>query len=192
MSLPARKAREFERREEEILDAALALCARPDWESVTVEQIAIRAEVGKGTVYNHFESKDELLFRLMMRFYRGLLETLSKVEMSDDATTSFRHIFRLSLEYHAKNPEYRYIVPYCERPDFKQRARAEWKEDFLALDNAFVDWAVPQIEAGMAVGGFRRRPVEEVLSGLQATFKGAVTCSGQTMTGVHFAVTTPP
>ena len=58
MSIHDRKAREFQRREEDILKAALALSNRDDWQAVTIEQIAQKAEIGKGTVYKHFPSKD--------------------------------------------------------------------------------------------------------------------------------------
>lgn len=37
MAATARKIREFQRREEDILDAALELCSQPDWETVSVE-----------------------------------------------------------------------------------------------------------------------------------------------------------
>ena len=46
MAATARKIREFQRREEDILDAALELCSQPDWETVSVEQIADRAGFG--------------------------------------------------------------------------------------------------------------------------------------------------
>lgn len=34
-----------------------------DWQTVTIEQIAERAEIGKGTIYKHFKTKDEILYR---------------------------------------------------------------------------------------------------------------------------------
>ena len=73
MSIQERKAREFNRRESEILNAALALFGRADWELVTVEEISRKAEVGKGTIYKHFESKDEIYARLALEFNRKLL-----------------------------------------------------------------------------------------------------------------------
>ena len=64
MSTADRRARELERRERSLLDAAVALLDRDDWQSVTVEAIAERAEYAKGTVYRHFASKDDLCARL--------------------------------------------------------------------------------------------------------------------------------
>ena len=49
MSIQDRRAREFVRREQDILQAALALSNRDDWQTVTIDQIAPKAEIGKGT-----------------------------------------------------------------------------------------------------------------------------------------------
>ena len=174
MALQDRKQRQFERREQDILSASLELCSTPRWESVTVEQIAERAEVGKGTVYKHFASKDELLFRLMMRFYRGLLLMLREEMAGDSPLEQLRDAVERALRYHIAHGEYRYVVEYCERIDFKERANPAWRDDFLELDRAFHAWAGPIIEAGMAVGQFQRRPVAQVMLGLHACFKGAV------------------
>jgi AcrR family transcriptional regulator len=170
-----RKQREFERREQEILDAALALCAKPDWESISVDQIASLAGIGKGTVYQHFSSKDELLFRLMIRFYTGLLIELQQQEFAGSASEQFRAILSYSLQYHLDHTEYRYIVLYCERVDFKERAAAHWRDDFLALDRSFESWGRPLIEQAMAHGEFVQRSPESVMLGLHAAFKGSVT-----------------
>ena len=64
----SRKERAFSLREAEILEAARVLFAIGDWEAVTVADIAQRAEIGKGTVYKHFASKEELYARIALDF----------------------------------------------------------------------------------------------------------------------------
>ena len=49
-----------------ILAAALRLFERRGFEAVTVDQIAHAADVGKGTVYNHFASKEEIVVAFMV------------------------------------------------------------------------------------------------------------------------------
>ena len=58
------KAREFQRREDELLQAALEVSNCDDWQTVTIEQIAQKAEIGKGTVYKHFAAKGDMYARL--------------------------------------------------------------------------------------------------------------------------------
>jgi AcrR family transcriptional regulator len=170
-----RKQREFERREEEILDVALTLFSGPGWESVSIDQIAKAAEIGKGTLYNHFASKDELLFRLMLRFYEGLLSHLKNETFnSGEILNSFEQILRVAFRYHLEHREYRYVVEYCKRIDFKERAEEGWRSLFQDMDRAFSDWGDPLLLAAMEQGLISNRPITHINMGLQACFNGAV------------------
>jgi AcrR family transcriptional regulator len=170
-----RKQRAFERREEDILDAALTLFSGPGWESVSIEQIAKLAEIGKGTVYNHFASKDELLFRLRLRFYEGLLVQLKQETFDpDQILTSFERIFRLAFKNHLEHREYRYVVEYTKRIDFRERAEEAWRSSFLELDRAFGDWGDPLLLSAMEQGLIAQRPTGHVNMGMRACFNGAV------------------
>ena len=60
MQTEPRKVREFRRREQEILDTALQLFLEQGEDSVTVEMIADRVGIGKGTIYKHFRSDLDL------------------------------------------------------------------------------------------------------------------------------------
>lgn len=54
-------------REDRILAAAGELLLRFGYKRITVEDIATRAEVGKGTIYLHWKTKHELLAELLLR-----------------------------------------------------------------------------------------------------------------------------
>ena len=79
MGIPERKERDFRRREQDILAAAIALFDRDDWLNVTIDEIAQRAEIGKGTVYLHFPSKESIYARLALDFSHELLERMREV-----------------------------------------------------------------------------------------------------------------
>jgi len=170
-----RKQREFERREEDIFDAALELFSQSNWESVTIEQIANLAEVGKGTVYKHVSSKDELLFRLTIQFYRGLLQQFQLEDIeSDNVLSSFRQIFQIAFQYHLDHAEYRYIVEYTSKIDFKERADKSWHDDFIELDNAFSQWGDPMLIEAIDKGLIAKRPLDRINIGTRACFEGTV------------------
>ena len=175
MTFQTRRQREFERRERDILEAALSLCATADFESVTVEQIAERAEVGKGTVYKHFGSKDELLFRLNVGFYEQLLVELRSNVHEGPPLQRLSNIVERALRFHVLHREYRYVVEYCDRIDFMERAEPQWRDDFLRLDQAFQEWGVPIIQSGISAGVFGFRPADRTMLGIRACFQGAVT-----------------
>jgi AcrR family transcriptional regulator len=62
------------RTEAAILRAAASLITRKGFEHTSIEDIAGRAEVGVGTVYNYFGSKNALLLALMQRDTEDLLK----------------------------------------------------------------------------------------------------------------------
>lgn len=175
MARSDRKQREFEAREQDILDAALTLFSKPNWESVTIERVAEAAEIGKGTLYKHFASKDELLFRLMMQFYQGILSLIQAQDNDDgDILKQYRDTFETVLQYHDRHGEYRFIIEYCNRIDFKEKADPEWRESFMKMDQAFSAWGTPKLLAAMEQGLIQKRSVEQIQMGMHACLDGAV------------------
>lgn len=79
-------------RADRILDAAGALLLRLGYRKVTVEDIAKQADIGKGTVYLHWRTKDQLFSALMLRESIGLIEELLD-RLRDDPTEVIPHRF---------------------------------------------------------------------------------------------------
>jgi len=81
MSIAERKQRERETRRSLILSTAKRLFFSEGFQSVTVEAIAREAELAKGTIYRHFQSKEEIYTQILLEeinsFYRqsAFLET---------------------------------------------------------------------------------------------------------------------
>lgn len=78
MGIPERKAREFKRRENTILDAAFRLFDEKGLENVTIEMIANAAEIGKGTIYKHFKSKHDIYAHLIIRQGEDVIELFER------------------------------------------------------------------------------------------------------------------
>ncbi|MCB0185770.1 MAG: TetR/AcrR family transcriptional regulator [Caldilineaceae bacterium] len=55
------KKRLTEVRRTHILEAAIAVIAEQGFQNTTIKQIAARAEVADGTIYNYFKNKDDIL-----------------------------------------------------------------------------------------------------------------------------------
>jgi TetR/AcrR family transcriptional regulator, fatty acid metabolism regulator protein len=60
-------------REREILAAARASFAERGYQGASITTIARRAGVVEGTIYKHFRSKQDLLFRVIEQFYEPLI-----------------------------------------------------------------------------------------------------------------------
>ena len=50
-----------EKRKKEIIDATLKIFSEKGYEATSMSQVAKAAEIGKGTIYEYFESKEELI-----------------------------------------------------------------------------------------------------------------------------------
>lgn len=90
----SQKAQEFRRREELILERALELFIAHGEDKVTVEMIADAVNIGKGTIYKHFSTKDEIYLRLMIRYEEELAAMFDRL---DDSSAEDRA--QLAKEY---------------------------------------------------------------------------------------------
>jgi len=75
MTISAKKVK-FIEREQRILDSALSLLLELPEERVTVEMIAEKAGIGKGTVYKHFSSKTEIYVALLINYESEVTDKL--------------------------------------------------------------------------------------------------------------------
>ena len=65
MAVQQRKERERLARQELILDAAIRVFAKKGFHQATMDDVAQEAELGKGTLYYYFRSKEEILLKLL-------------------------------------------------------------------------------------------------------------------------------
>jgi AcrR family transcriptional regulator len=70
---------------ESILDATDRLLARFGYRKMTVEDIAAEAGIGKGTIYLHFTSKEEVVLSHIDRIVERLNSRLTEIARSDAA-----------------------------------------------------------------------------------------------------------
>lgn len=69
----SRRDRERLMRRRAMLDAALAVFAEKGYDGATLDEIAERAEFGKGTLYNYFpDGKESILFALLDEMFDGM------------------------------------------------------------------------------------------------------------------------
>jgi len=117
----SRKERERSARRLEILRAARSVFAEKGFEKATLEEIAERAEFGKGTVYNYFESKDNLFLAAVT----GLLDDVHAIaERVANTKCPVRDCFadyaRQMIEYyHANHAFSRMVMRVWGRPGIK-------------------------------------------------------------------------
>lgn len=98
MGATERKLQELEQREAMLLDAAHALLEEVGFSNLTLEKLAARTDFSKGTMYNHFSSKEDLLTALCVRGLQMQLAAYLRVRTFSDL--SRERIMALHYAYH--------------------------------------------------------------------------------------------
>jgi len=75
-----RRQRELFEREQLILDTAQIILQQEGQQSLTMERIAAEIEYSKGTVYNHFSSKEEIITAISCRCVNNLIELFKRAK----------------------------------------------------------------------------------------------------------------
>jgi AcrR family transcriptional regulator len=70
-------------RADRILDVAADLMLRFGYKRVTVDDVAARAEVGKGTVYQHWKTREDLFIAVLMRDFASAIDELVSIIRED-------------------------------------------------------------------------------------------------------------
>jgi AcrR family transcriptional regulator len=98
----ARRVREFRQREARILEAALELFLEQGEDKVTVEMIAEKVNIGKGTIYKHFSTKAEIYLRLMLDYEREMAALFKLPNIAEDKEALSRAYFEFRMQEPAK------------------------------------------------------------------------------------------
>ena len=103
--LPRRERKKVEARAH-ILRVALDLFSRHGLDAVTVDHIADMADIGKGTIYNYFPAKEDIIVAYMAEIEVAIQSKVARLASSRGSLASVltafvREQFRLKREHHA-------------------------------------------------------------------------------------------
>jgi AcrR family transcriptional regulator len=101
-----------------VIDAALELIAEHGFHGVSMSMIAEKANVGMGTIYRYFSSKDVLISEMYKVFEKKLYAALV-IGYSKEKTVRerFSHLVSTLIRYFIKHPlEFRYMEQYHNSP----------------------------------------------------------------------------
>lgn len=146
------------RRREEILDAAARLFAKYGYSATDTQIIADEVQVGKGTLYRYFPSKEELFLAAVDRVMHRLRERIdSSIEGIADPLDQIARAVQTYLEFFAENPA-RAELLMQERAQFKDRKKPTY---FEHRENNLERWRV-MYRSLMEQGRIRQMPVERI------------------------------
>jgi len=156
MGLHERREREREQRREQILDAARELLLEKGYYHISMRQIATLAELGVGTIYSYFKSKEDIYADLSTDVFDQLYDAMRKA--ADGAASppeKIRGIANALLDFSSDHRMYYDFLDYfisTPRTIFPP----EMKERVDYHGNRILEPVAEAIRQGMASGRFRK------------------------------------
>jgi AcrR family transcriptional regulator len=140
--------RRFQRTQGLLLDAFAELIGSRTYGVITVADIAERADVGRSTFYEHYESKEHLLRQSMAPIVTALGSTLENESATDNLRLIVSHVrdnrrFSISMLSH----EPRQLVTRFLAEELERRLRR--RQHFESLPLRFVAQVLSETQIGL-------------------------------------------
>lgn len=156
MGIKERRIREKEQRRDDILSAARSLLVEKGYYNISMRQIANLSELGVGTIYSYFSSKEEIYAYLSEEVFEIIFQLLLSAEESTDSPVEkIKNIGRAINEFSEKNKmHFDFIDYFISSPqvifpdDIKSRVDSYGNRVLMPVINA--------IESGIETGIFRK------------------------------------
>jgi AcrR family transcriptional regulator len=81
----SRRERKKQETRARLLNTAIHLMIERGFDSLTVEQIADAADVGKGTIYNYFKTKEDIVMAFFVDLERQIQSKIAKLSVDHDS-----------------------------------------------------------------------------------------------------------
>ena len=157
MSTAARRARERAQRRRDILDAARQEFFERGFHRPTVDDVAARAEVSKGTIYLYFESKEAILAHLLLEGLTLLLQEMEAVydpdsQTPEDALRALAYAYR---DFCRAHPNYFRLIMAFDRGRFEEAISPDLYQQVLDQSLQGLALVAQTIEQGKEAGVFQ-------------------------------------
>jgi len=145
-----------ELREKQIKEAALKLFSEKGFHNTTITQISEAADLGKGTIYWYWKSKEELAFSLVEEMLRDFLALIEKARDAEGpAAERFERMVTEVAELYYRETEYLRLLwkfrvdrSYIFSEDYTSRVASYYVRMREALET--------MLEQGIRGGEFRK------------------------------------
>ncbi len=157
MSTAARRARERAQRRRDILDAARQEFFERGFHRPTVDEVAARAEVSKGTIYLYFESKEAILAHLLLEGLTLLLQEMETAYDPDPATPeeALRALACAYRDFCRAHPNYFRLIMAFDRGRFEEAISPDLYQQVLDQSLQGLALVAQTIEQGKEAGVFQ-------------------------------------
>lgn len=171
-----------ERRENEqlarraaILEAAREIFFAKGFMNATIDEIAERCGLAKGTIYLYFQSKEEIYASVMaegMRLLREALASLADLHPGEEGLVE--NAFRVYFRFYQQNRNYFRIMFLSSQPDMRARVPAELHQACSETGRECLAMVKNLIQQGIEKGFHRKVDAWAVANVLWAMVNGII------------------
>lgn len=159
-----------EDRERQIIEAAMAVFAREGFHDARMEDIAKESQLGKGTLYLYFKSKDAIIAALLRYFFNLQLKRLRAIEGGEGSVSDLLMAYTRQLVFEAEG------LAIFSSIAFEFYAIAMRDKEVRRLFGEFFTGyraaLVRVIQRGIASGEFRSVDPDEIAVTITALLEG--------------------
>jgi len=143
----------LQEREQVLLDAAMLLIQRQGVEGLTMDKLVKEVPFSKGTVYNHFSGKEDLMLGLCNRGMRILRSLFTRALTFDGSSRERIVVMHFAyLLYSRLYPMMFLLVISAKSPGVTEKASERQRGDHLQLEADISGGIIAAIEDGLANG----------------------------------------
>lgn len=173
MGILERKKREKQQRRADILNAAKVVFFSKGLVSATMDEIAERAELSKGTLYLYFHSKEELYLSLLNEGNKIFMDMMQKELLpSLSAEKLIRKTASVYYEFYQNYPDYFKITYLLHHGDLKDKVSPELYESCMTQAKEMLRMIEGIIQKGIGEETFRTVDAWKMTLNLWATANG--------------------
>jgi TetR/AcrR family transcriptional regulator, repressor of fatR-cypB operon len=172
----SRRDRERLVRRQAMMQAAEAVFAEKGYAQATLDEIAHRAEFGKGTLYNYFEGgKEEILMAIFEEILGDFVDLINEAFSTEKSDRPFREVFQDFIEaclrfFDSRKDQFMLLVKEGHRLVFgDEREKAAY---FQSQQERLVHALAPHLDEAMRAGRLRSFPPHAVAHMILGNIKG--------------------
>lgn len=153
MDIESRRDREKKVREAEIIQAAELIFRQKGYENASMDDIAREAQFTKRTLYQYFESKENLLFAVlqkgMVKFQTYLT---NEIDRNQTGYEMIRQTMQASYRFYCDHPEFFRLMNLVGIARQQVTDSGENRQAYFTTNDAMFDSMALVIKAGQADG----------------------------------------
>jgi AcrR family transcriptional regulator len=159
-----RRARKKQQTRDRIVQAGLELFGRHGIDGTTIDDVALAADVGKGTIYNYFRTKEDILVAFIVDIEREVQDEVSRLAVRRGSLETILTRY-IQLQFTLKEPHHAFVRVFLAQLCGRATTASPWVAEMQTI----IDPPLTQLFTALQKRGVMRGDVE--LATLIGSFK---------------------